>query len=156
MEHFNKNTIILIVSFALVSGQFQSGAYAASPINPKAACRIEIDNAHISASLLKNRQLRFIKINARSICNVPQSQVTLSVEIHKTTTFGDRLVRTFTSKPSAIKQQSIEIKDAAILCTNNKKTRWYGIAYSKALIYDKWHYAGRTFSKLFISLECGT
>ena len=64
-----------------------ASAETPKPKEVKASCRIEIDNAHISASLLKNRKLKYLKVSARSICNVYQQRVTLTVEIFKTEKF---------------------------------------------------------------------
>lgn len=133
-------------------------AQAGSPKVPKAACRIEIDNAHISSSILKHRKTRNVKINARSICNVPQLRVTLTVEIHKTGILGNHLVDRFQTEENSPKSSGlkVEISNAAVECINRKMTNYYGIAYAKAIIQGKWQYAGRTQSSSIIPLRCGT
>ena len=136
----------------------QSHAATSRPKEPKAACRIEVDNAHISTSLLRQRQLKYVKVNARSICNLPQQRVTLTLEIYKTGLFGVHFVKRF--KINAYLQQSsgfrVKIKDASVGCKNNQITNYFGVAYAKAIIGGKWQYAGRTRSKSIISLKCGT
>jgi hypothetical protein len=133
-------------------------AATGSPKAPKALCRIEIDNAHISTSLLKHRKIKYVKINARSICNVPQQRVTLTLEIYKTGLFGNHLIRRFKTKEYLPESSGlrVEIKDASERCKNNKITNYFGIAYAKAIIGGKWQYAGRTRSKSITSLNCGT
>ena len=125
---------------------------------PKASCRIEVDNAHISSSILKHRKTRFVKINARSICNVPQQRVLLTLEIYKTGIFGNHFVVQFQTNPIVASSSGlkVEIANAAVKCLNNKTTRYFGIAYSKAIIQGAWQYAGRTRSTHIVPLNCGT
>jgi hypothetical protein len=135
-----------------------SSAATPKPKEIKASCRIEIDNAHISASLLKNRKLRYVKVNARSICNVYQQRVTLTVEIYKTGKISNQLVRSFATKEGLSSSSGFVVKlnNAVIRCRNTRETAYYGIAYAKALINGKWQYAGRTYSRSIILLDCGT
>ena len=135
-----------------------ASAETPKPKEVKASCRIEIDNAHISASLLKNRKLRYLKVNARSICNVYQQRVTLTVEIYKTGKLSNQLVRSFATKEGLSSSSGFVVKmnNAVIRCRNTRETAYYGIAYAKALINGKWQYAGRTYSKSIILLDCGT
>ncbi|MDP1721404.1 MAG: hypothetical protein Q8L08_10500, partial [Candidatus Nanopelagicaceae bacterium] len=136
----------------------QSHAATSQPKEPKAACRIEVDNAHISTSLLRQRKLKYVKVNARSICNVPQQRVTLTVEIYKTGFFSDHFVDRFKTEEFAPQSSSLRVKisNAAVECKNNEMTRYFGIAYAKAIIQGKWQYAGRTRSDRIIPLHCGT
>jgi hypothetical protein len=135
-----------------------ASAETPKPKEVKASCRIEIDNAHISASLLKNRKLKYLKVNARSICNVYQQRVTLTVEIYKTGKLSNQLVRSFATKEDLSSSSGFVVKmnNAVIRCRNTRETAYYGIAYAKALINGKWQYAGRTYSKSIILLDCGT
>jgi hypothetical protein len=82
--------LITALGFNLLTPDLASAA-TTKPKEIKASCRIEIDNAHISASLLKNRKLKYVKVNARSICNVYQQRVTLTVEIYKTGKLSNQL-----------------------------------------------------------------
>ena len=135
-----------------------ASAATPKPKEVKASCRIEIDNAHISASLLKNRKLKYVKVNARSICNVYQQRVTLTVEIYKTGKLSNQLVRSFATKEGLPSSSGFVVKmnNAVIRCRNTRETAYYGIAYAKALINGKWQYAGRTYSKSIILLDFGT
>jgi hypothetical protein len=135
-----------------------SSAATPKPQEIKASCRIEIDNAHISASLLKNRKLKYVKVNARSICNVYQQRVTLTVEIFKTEKLSNQFIQSFRTKESLPSSSGLVVKmnNALVRCKNNRETAYYGVAYAKALINGKWQYAGRTYSKSIILLACGT
>ena len=147
-------TILGILQFV----PYVSSASTPKPREIKASCRIEIDNAHISASLLKNRKLKYVKVNARSICNVYQQRVTLTVEIFKTEKLSNQLIQTFRTKESLPSSSGLVIKmnNAVVRCKNTRETAYYGVAYAKALINGKWQYAGRTYSKSIILLDCGT
>lgn len=142
-----------------------SNAATPKPKAPKASCRIEIDNAHISSSLTEHCKLNYVKVNARSICNVLQQRVTLTVEIYKTGLFSDHFVARFETK-EYLRQSAglrVDIKDATVRCKSNEMTHYFGIAYAKAIIGGKWQYAGRTRSDgitpsiaaLELNLKCG-
>ena len=147
-----------MLAILLVLSSTPANAATGSPKLPKAACRIEIDNAHISSSILKHRKTKNVKINARSICNVPQQRVTLTVEILKTGIFGSHLVRRFQTDENSPNSSGlrVEITNAAVQCKNNELTRYFGIAFAKAIIQGRWQYAGRTQSNSIIPLQCGT
>jgi hypothetical protein len=145
-------TLIPIFSIPLA----HSATFA--PYMPKAVCRIEIDNAHYSTSMSKSEKTKYIKINARSVCNVIQSQVTLTVEIYKTGRFGPIFLRKFSTNPVSRSSRGliVKINSAKLLCGNNTENTYYGVAYSKAIINGGWQYAGRTKAPLNIPLKCGT
>ena len=152
-------TIFLITILGILRlVPYVSSASTPKPREIKASCRIEIDNAHISASFLKNRKLKYVKVNARSICNVYQQRVTLTVEIFKTGKLSNQLVKTFSTKEGLPSSSGLVVKmnNAVVRCRNTNQTAYYGIAYAKALINGKWQYAGRTYSKSIILLGCGT
>ena len=159
---FSIRSFIPIALFAATAASVvfspPSHATTSHPKQPKAACRIEVDNAHISTSLVKLRKLKYVKVNARSICNVPQLRVTLTLEIYKTGLFGDHFVARFETK-EYLRQSAglrVEIKDATARCKNSEMTHYFGIAYAKAIIQGKWQYAGRTRSDGITPLHCGT
>lgn len=156
-----KNPIALFAAFLIILlllFSTPSNAATTRPKAPKASCRIEIDNAHISTSLLKHRKLKYVKVNARSICNVPQQRVTLTVEIYKTGFFSDHFVDRFKTEEFSPQSSGlrVEISNAAVECKSNEMTRYFGIAYAKAIIQGKWQYAGRTRSDGITPLHCGT
>ena len=146
------------LAILLLLSSTPANAATGNPKVPKASCRIEIDNAHISSSILKHRKTRNVKINARSICNVPQQRVTLTVEIYKTGILGNHFVRRFRTAENSPKSSGlkVEISNAAVECLNRNKTNYYGIAYAKAIIQGKWQYAGRTQSTSIVPLHCGS
>jgi hypothetical protein len=107
---------------------------------------------------LKHRQTRFVKVNARSICNVPQERVMLTVEIHKTGSLVDHLVASHITNPTSPKSSGLKVEnlETSGICVSSQSTNYYGIAYSKAIIQGKWQYAGKTRSPRTETLKCGT
>ncbi len=133
----------------------------ASPLNSKelkASCRIEIDDPHISAYASKYRGKKEVKVNVRSICNVLQTRVQLTVKIYKTTFFGNRLVAQSTTNPADPKSNGRTVLNygTSALCKNDKKTNYLGIAYASAIIAGKKQYANKTQSRKIIPINCGT
>jgi hypothetical protein len=135
-----------------------ASAVTASPRINKPICRIEIDNAHISRHELKFGSRRAVIVKARSICNVLQEQVTLTVNIYKVEKFGHPLLNSVSTDPNRSTSFGREVRnyDNLVDCKNFKRTKFYGIAYAKALINGHWNYAGRTRSLKTIEINCGT
>ena len=136
-------------------------SFAASPAPtprlPKASCRIEVDDAHISTSILRHRRVLEIKINAKSICNVRQEHVTLTLEIYKVGRVSNYLIKHVETNPALPTSSGllVRIQDATITCANSTPSSYFGIAYSRAYIQGKWQFAGRTRSVHNAMLACG-
>ena len=160
MKTYILKLLTLISLVTLIPVLSSPMAYSAifAPYAPKAICRIEIDNAHYSTSMSRFEKTKYVKINARSVCNVIQSQVTLTVEIYKTGRLGPIFLRKFSTNPASRSSRGLIVKmnSAMLLCKNNTETTYYGVAYSKAIINGGWQYAGRTKPPLNIPLKCGT
>ena len=124
----------------------------------KAPCRLQIGIAHISTNLFENSRIRAVKVNASSICNVPQSNVTITVEIWKTGVFGNHFVvkRTVKSLGTTLPNSRLDNFKTFRVCKNDTPTSYYGVAYSQAFIAGKWKYARQVLSTKIIPLECGT
>jgi hypothetical protein len=135
-----------------------ASAATPSPRINKPICRIEIDNAHISRHELKFGSRRAVIVKARSICNVLQEQVTLTVNIYKVEKFGHPLLKSVSTDPNRSTSSGREVRnyDNLVDCKNFKRTKFYGIAYARALINGRWNYAGRTRSLKTIEINCGT
>lgn len=162
MRIFNKFTITALASLTVfLTSSICLGPASASDLPKqvkKPICRIEIDNAHISRHELKFGSRRAVIVKARSICNVVQEQVTLTVNIYKVEKFGNPLLKSVSTDPNRSSSFGRVIKnyDNLVDCENYKRTRFYGVAYAKALINGKWNYAGRTRSLQTIEINCGT
>jgi len=150
----------LIIAIFLISSMnipSHSATPPSAPRLPKASCRIQVHDAHISTSILKHQGVRVVKVNANSICNLRQYQVTLTLEIYKTGQFSDYFMHRAETDPSSPSSSGfiVSIQDAKIACINSIPSSYYGIVYAKALIQGKWHFAGRTRSVHIVKLNCG-
>lgn len=97
-------------------------------------------------------------VKARSICNVVQERVSLTVNIYKVEKFGNPMLNSSVTDPGKSSSQGTVVRnyDTLVDCKNFKRTKFYGVAYAKALINGKWNYAGRTRSPKTIEIHCGT
>jgi hypothetical protein len=154
-----RNLILIFISLFVFLGIASSKANAVnSTNNPKPPCRIQIAHAHISKSVFLKYGVRAVKVNASSICNVPQSKVTLTVEIFKQSQFGPQLVaRTVTRVPGiTYPGNKVDNFDTWRRCKTFKETRFFGKAFAKAFIQGKWQFASDTYSIELEPLKCGT
>ncbi len=150
---------LLVLPLAVVFTIIQTPSNApASPKPTKPPCRIDIENAHISKTVYRHQGVRVVIVKARSICNVAQQRVLLTVIIYKTELLQDHEVTKSETNPLAPSSSGpiVSNNGTTRVCKTGELTRYYGIAFSKALINGKWLYAGRTRSPLTIPLACGT
>ncbi len=123
----------------------------------KAACRIEIDNPHISKSILRKEKRSAVKVNARSICDAYQTRVELTVEIYQVGLFRDYKCASFTTIPSQIASNGFIVnnKNTKWYCQSKKRSRFYGVAYSRAFIAGQQFAAPPARSHKTVRLACG-
>ncbi|TRZ85634.1 MAG: hypothetical protein D4R83_06365 [Streptomycetaceae bacterium] len=149
-------TILFLLSLSVATNQ--STAAAAKPGISKPSCRIEVDDAHISSSIRKHLKISVLKVNARSICNVRQDHVTLTLIIYKIGYLSNHLMHRVETNPLIPSSSGliVKVQDAKVACKNGQLSSYYGMAYAKAFIQGKWQYAGKTRSANIRSLRCGT
>jgi len=125
---------------------------------PEAPCRLQISIAHLSTNIKERLGIRAVKVDASSICNVPQSDVSITVEIWKTGKFQDYQVWKKSTFSPGTTQPGTRVNNFSTYkyCKNKVKTSYYGVAYSKAFIAGKWQYARHVLSLEIIPLNCGT
>ncbi len=126
-------------------------------LSKKAACRIEIDNPHISKSILRKEKRSAVKVNARSICDAYQTRVELTVEIYQVGLFRDYKRASFTTIPSQIASNGFIVnnKNTKWYCQSKKRSRFYGVAYSRAFIGSQQFAAPPARSHKTVLLACG-
>ncbi len=154
----------ILISIIAAQAVLTHSSYASLPTPtptkvPKPECRLEVDDAHISTTLSKHRKINAVKVNVKSICNVSQSQVLITLEIHKKGELGDHVYGPFTNMDSKNSNSGLEVdlNDIFVICTNKIPTIWFGIAFAKAFIAGKWQYAGKTESPHPLrAINCGT
>ena len=147
-------TRLIVFCLILAPNLIADGAQA----DFKASCRIEIDNAHISTSIMRKSQTRAVKVDARSICNKYQIRVSLTVQIYKVGLFRDHFVRGTTTNPLSRNSSGFiaENNETAGTCLNNRSSRYYGVAFATATIEGQSLVAQRTRSQKIITLACGS
>lgn len=125
---------------------------------PRASCRIEIGNAHVSTHIKEVMGIKAVKVNAESICNVTQSNVRLTVQIYKVGYFRDYLISERSTNPLRPTSYGTRVKNQETFrrCTSNRKSSFYGIAFSEAIIAGQKSAAPPTRSPKIVSLQCGT
>jgi hypothetical protein len=151
----------LFVGSLILASLINISSALGSPVSvkePKPPCRLQIGLAHLSTSLFEKSKIRAVKVNSSSICNVSQSNVSITVEIWKTGLLGNRLVTKKTINSPGVTHPGVQVDNfnTYIICKNSLPTEYYGVSYSKALIAGKWQYARHTFSKSIRTLNCGT
>lgn len=147
----------------LYSLSISSLAVAASPNRTiseppkKPLCRIEVDRAHPS-TYFKNRGLPTVKVNARSVCNIEQREVVLTVKLYKVGLFFDHLVASTQTNPGARASSGLRIQNnnTYAICKNKTLTRYYGIASATATIGGKRVAAPPARSLQIFPIKCGT
>jgi len=156
-----KSLIGLSFAFSLV---IVATAYAGTtkttsePKVPKPECRLQVDNAHISSTLVNRRNVKAVKVNVYSICNRLQTQVKITLRIYKTQDPADRYYGPFVNSqlPGRNSGLTVKLQDKFVICKNSIPTEWFGVAYAKAFIDGKWQYAGNTQSPKKEIIRCGT
>lgn len=147
-------------SLAILPLLFSMPFYAAiiHPKTPSASCRIEIGNAHVSTHFKKVMGIKTVKVNAESICNVTQSNVRLTVQIYKVGFFRDYLISERSTDPLRPTSYGTRVKNQETFrrCTSNRKSSFYGIAFSEAIIAGQKSAAPLVRSPKIVSLQCGT
>jgi hypothetical protein len=114
--------------------------------------------AHISKDIWIKTGKRAVKVDAFSTCHLPQSKVTLTVELWKTgNPFNHFVLKTMRRSPGVTSPRvRVENFDTYVFCKNQELTFWYGVAYSKAFIDGQWHYARHVLSREIMPIKCGT
>ena len=156
-----KNLTALFIAFLIaIYSVFPPPSQAATvrPKAPKASCRIEIGNAHLSTHLREAKGFIAVKVNAVSICNIPQIHVKLTVQIYKVGFFRDYLISEKFTNPFLATSSGMRVKNLQTFrgCTSAKKSSFYGIAFAEALIAGQKSTAPPARSLKIVPLDCGT
>lgn len=148
---------LLTIAIALGSNTASNAEIQKKSNTKKAACRIEIDNPHISKSILLREGRTAIKVNARSVCNVYQTRVELTVNIYQVGLFRDYIRASFTTRPNQFASNGyiVHNKNTKWYCKSKRSSKFYGVAYSTAFIGGQQFLAPRVRSIKTIRLPCG-
>lgn len=145
---------IFILSVILISNSLP----ALAENRPKTQCNIRVDNVHLSKSIRVKKGFDAVKVSARSKCNVNMSNLSLTVELRKVGLFRNHLLRVRTLEVRKVIPANFSItnKSTWFKCKNNQSSRYFGVAYAKALISEKTVFTPRVYSERITILPCGT
>lgn len=124
---------------------------------PLTRCNIKIDNPHISENLIRTRNLRAVKVNARSKCNKPMQDLVLTVEIYKIGFLRDYQVakEEITVMGLVYTNRVVKNQKTYAKCENIRDSKYFGIAYASATIDGKPSKTLKVLSEKTVLLECG-
>ncbi len=149
-------TTTFTVFILTLSPQFSDSAQAvATP--PLTRCNIEIDNPHISENLLRTRNLRAVKVNARSKCNKPMRDLVLTVEIYKVGLIRDYQVakEELSVMGNIYSNRIVKNQKTYEKCEDRRESKYFGIAYASAIIDGKPTKTLKVLSESTKLLKCG-
>jgi hypothetical protein len=124
---------------------------------PLTRCNIKIDNPHISENLIRTRNLRAVKVNARSKCHKPMQDLVLTVEIYKIGFLRDYQVakEEITVMGLVYSNRVVKNQKTYAKCENIRDSKYFGIAYASATIDGKPSKTLKVLSEKTVLLECG-
>lgn len=133
-------------------------AVAVQVSKPKAPCRIEVSLPHISTFISRHQGIRAVKVNAFSTCNRPHSRVSLTVQLWKENLLlKEKLIQTVERHPKLVPAgMRVYNEGTFVPCLNFELSHYYGVAYAKAMINGKWHFARSQLEIEIPPLNCGT
>ena len=145
-------TVLTLALNLLISGSAQA---VVTP--PLTRCNIEIDDPHISENLLRTRNIRAVKVNARSKCNKPMQDLVLTVEIYKIGFLRDYQVakEEITVMGQVYSNRVVKNQKTYAKCENMRDSKYFGIAYASATIDGKPSKTLKVLSEKTVLLECG-
>lgn len=125
---------------------------------PLTRCNIEISDPHISENLLRTRNLRAVKVNARSRCNKPMRDLILTVEIYKVGLFRNYQVakEEISVMGNIYSNRVIKNQKTHAKCEDRRESKYYGIAYASAIIDGKPTKTLKVLSEKTKLLKCGS
>ncbi len=123
----------------------------------KAACRIEIDDPHLSKSIFRKESRSAVKVNARSVCNFYQTKVELTVKLYQVGLFRDYFRDESSTRPNLLSSSGFTVHNRGTkwYCKSNKTSGFYGIAYSTAMINGQTYVTKPVRSRKIVRLPCG-
>lgn len=124
----------------------------------KSPCRIHVSFPHISTNLAERQGLQAVKVNAYSVCNRPHSKISLSVQLWKENLiFKELLLETVAREPKLVPAgQRFYNENTFVPCVNRESTKYFGVAFGKAMIQGKWYVARDKIEIEIPPLKCGT
>lgn len=124
--------------------------------SPKAPCRLEIDDVHISTEALKQGRGKMLKAKVRSICDKYQENVRFIVTYYKNGELGDHWVATKIDASKNNHGLEVDYYSAEVRCVNNHKTTYYAYVTSTATVEGRTMIGRQVRTTNKTTLNCGT
>lgn len=149
-------TLFTVLALALNVLFLDSSQAVVTP--PLTKCNIEIDDPHISENLLRTRNLRAVKVNARSRCNKPMRDLILTVEIYKVGLIRDYQVakEEISLMGNIYSNRVVKNQKTYAKCEDRRESKYYGVAYASAIIDGKPRKTLKVLSEKTKLLKCGS
>lgn len=124
---------------------------------PLTRCNIKIDDPHISENLLRTRNLRAVKVNARSKCDKSMRDLVLTVEIYKVGLFRDYQVAKveLSVLGNIYSNRVVKNQKTYAKCEDRRESKYFGVAYASAIIDGKPTKTLKVLSESTKLLKCG-
>ena len=158
LAHSNFRLLVTLL-LMLTTSSTSASAYTLGVTPPQTECFVTIEDAHLSTSVFEKSGLPAVKVNAKSQCNFPTSQLRLTVEIYKKGRFMRvyRVARQPKNVQRVIKAtEQIENNGTFRICKNTIVTTYFGVVYARVLINGKYFQTPKARSEHDTYLPCGT
>ena len=151
-----KKFLIVLTFLLFVSGPMAIASTPNSKPPAKPACRVDMNNSHISSNLLKKHKTLAVKANVKVICDKPIENLVVHINLYKSGSFGPILLKKFTSRiySKLAPNKLLKISGPIFVCVNWKSTEFFSTVSSDAIISGEKMRAPWRKSYRFIS-ECG-
>ena len=155
-SEMKKQYSVVILLATLTVGSV--GAFTIQESKGKNPCRIHLSYPHISTNLTERQGIQAVKVNAYSVCNRPHSKISLSVQLWKENlVFKELLLETVAREPRLVPAgKRFYNENTFVPCLNRESTKYFGVAFGKALIQGKWYVARDEIEVEIPPLKCGT
>jgi len=147
-----------VITFLIIATTISTNYFAMANNQPRTKCNIRIDNPHLSEYIKRTTRDIAVKVNARSKCDKPMTNVRLVVQIYKVGIFRDYLVdeKVEFVKGFIFPNRIVKNNKSYVVCKTRKETKFYGKAFATAEINGKSMKILPVLSPKTVKLACGT
>ena len=148
----------MVAIFSILTVSFSPNYFGSAIDQPRTKCNIRIDNPHFSEYIRRTTNQIAVKVNARSKCDKPMTNVRLVVQIYKVGFLRDYLVEdeVVYAKGFIFPNRVISNNKAYVACKTRKVSNFYGKAFATGEIKGKSVKTFPVLSPNTVKLACGT
>lgn len=158
MSILKNKSVVIFFTFIQIFATNAQASFAAGATPPLTKCFIRVDNPHISNSIRKLKGYDAVKVNAVSICDKQIQDLLMIVEIRKIGFLRNHLVakQNFSEDGIIRANKKVEHKGTWRQCENKRMSKYFGIAYSVAIIDGRKMQTLPVRTEEIVNLACGT